>query len=430
MHVAPKEWGEEHWIVNKEYCGKKLILKKNRRCSMHQHKEKDEVFYLQSGKVLMEIGGKEYTLKPGDSIHVPCNTPHRFTGLELSEIIEFSTTHKEEDSYRSELSGHVEPQRYSLQSNAIAAFKDARVLVVGDVMIDIYLHGNVDRISPEAPVPVVRYKYEEAVPGGAANVAMNISMLGGTATLIGVCGDDEGKNTLADALDAHGITSMLVHDTTRLTTQKTRIVSHGKQQLLRFDAEQTHPLTATLEKQLLDLIKKQLPNHDVLLLSDYAKGVFSPGFLKGCIALAQKKKMPVLLDPKPLDSSYIKAIRGVSLILPNKREAQIMNDSGTADIEQLATDLSKKAKTIVLLTAGEQGMVLANGKKITTFPAITHSVIDVSGAGDTVAATIALASAVNLDLGYAADLANRAASVVVTKAGTATLTQEELLNVL
>lgn len=378
----------------------------------------------------MEIGGKEFTLKPGDSIHVPQNTPHRFTGLEKSEIIEFSTTHKEEDSYRSEQSGHIEPERHEKQSAAIERFENINVLVVGDVMIDVYLHGTVDRISPEAPVPVVKYQYEEAVAGGAANVAANISALGGHATLIGVCGDDDGCNTLAQLLEETGTRSILIRDDSRCTTQKTRIVSHGKQQLLRFDAEQTHHLTAKIEKQLLGHIKQILPKHDVLLLSDYAKGVFSPRFLQACITLAQAKKIPVLLDPKPHDASYVKSVSGVSLILPNRREAEILYGRKVEDIVSLAANLAKQTKTNVLLTAGEQGMVLAGSGQTADFPAITHSVIDVSGAGDTVAATIALAIAAKLELTYAADLANRAASVVVTKPGTATLTPEELLSVL
>jgi quercetin dioxygenase-like cupin family protein len=148
---VPKEWGEEQWIVNKEYCGKKLILKKNRRCSMHSHKKKDEVFYLQSGKVLLEMSGKKYTLLPGDFVHVKPNAPHRFTGLQDSEIIEFSTTHDEEDSYRTEFSGHSDPKRFERQSAIIHSFKNLSVLVLGDVMVDRYISGRIDRISPEAP---------------------------------------------------------------------------------------------------------------------------------------------------------------------------------------------------------------------------------------------------------------------------------------
>lgn len=243
-----KEWGEEQWIVNKEYCGKKLILKKNRRCSMHSHKKKDEVFYLQNGKVLLEMDGKNYTLLPGDFIHVLPNSPHRFTGLLDSEIIEFSTTHDEEDSYRTEFSGHSDPVRFTRQSTFIKSWKDFTILVVGDVMLDRYVSGRIDRVSQEAPVPVVHAVHEQDIPGGAANVAANMTALGANSILIGAIGNDTDGKCLAALLSKAKITTSLITDPTRPTVVKERVTSLSGQQIVRIDREMTHPRIIFREK--------------------------------------------------------------------------------------------------------------------------------------------------------------------------------------
>ncbi|TSC58894.1 MAG: D-beta-D-heptose 7-phosphate kinase / D-beta-D-heptose 1-phosphate adenosyltransferase [Candidatus Peregrinibacteria bacterium Greene0416_19] len=431
IHRVKKAWGEEQWIVNKEYCGKKLVLKKNHRCSMHEHKKKDEVFYLQSGKVQLELDGEMFTLSPGDFIHIPAGLPHRFTGLEDSEIMEFSTMHDEEDSYRSEFSGHVEQDRYDRQSALIEKFKGLPVLVVGDVMLDTYLVGSIDRVSPEAPIPVVRYRSEHSVPGGAANAAMNAAKLGAKVSLVGVCGDDAPAKELEKLLAAGGVKPVLIQDRKRRTTLKNRILAESGQQVVRLDYEEDESVPPTLGKKLLAQVEKLLPKCKALLLSDYAKGVFTPEVLAACIKLAAKAKVSVVLDPKPLDSSYLEAARGATVVTPNRREAQILASSASKSPEDLGHMLAKKIRGSVLLTLGAHGMLLiARDGSTQSFPALTREVSDVSGAGDTVTAVLTLVLAAGGSLADGADLSNRAASVVVTKQGTATLTPEEFLRVL
>ena len=398
---------------------------------MHKHKEKDEVFYLQSGKVLLEVAGKEHTMKPGDFIHIRAGDAHRFTGLEDSEIFEFSTTHSEDDSYRSTVSGHVDEERYERQSDLIHSFKDAKVLVLGDVMLDTYVEGAINRISPEAPIPIVRYEASRHVPGGAANAARNVVSLGGKAILIGVRGSDEPGRTLESLLKKEKVRSDLITDRGRCTTEKQRLTGGNDHQMLRVDYEHTHFVPSDVHKKILEKYKKHLKEVDVVLLSDYAKGVFTSTLLEKCISLAKKAKKPVLLDPKPQDSSYLSDVRGVSLLLPNRREAQILVDDASDAMEEIGVELVRAVRGDVLLTLGEGGMILIERSgEVHAFPALASGVIDVSGAGDTVAAACALTLASDGALPDAADIANRAASVVVMEPGTAVVDREELLGVL
>ncbi len=432
VHREKKVWGEEQWIVNKEYCGKKLILKKNHRCSMHHHQTKDEVFYLQSGKVLLELGKEKRTLVAGDFVHVPTGTPHRFTGLEDSEIFEFSTTHDEADSYRSELSGHIDQVRFERQSGLIKNFRSVSVLVIGDVMLDTYVEGVVERVSPEAPIPVVHHRLSRSVPGGAANAAMNVAALGGKVTLLGLVGDDDQAKRLEALLSDGGVRSSIVTDSSIRTIEKVRVVSGG-QQMIRVDYEDVRPLSSAQRQSFLKKVKTMLPKHDALLLSDYAKGMFSSELLKDCIGAAKKAGVPVILDPKPRDGDYVKSIKGASVITPNRGESLMLaGASSSVQPSAIGKMLRKKTGSDVLLTLGAHGMMLVSGAKaqIHEFPALAKEVADVSGAGDTVAATVALTLAAGGTLTDGADLSNRAASVVVSKQGTATLTGEELLRVL
>lgn len=426
---VPKVWGEEQWIVNESYCGKKLLLKKNYQCSLHSHKEKDETFYVQSGKVAMELGGEQYVLMPGDTIQVAPNTPHRFTGLEESEIFEFSTTHRDSDSYRLTQSGHIDTERFSREVEVIKRFPKSRVLVVGDVMLDTYLHGSVERLSVEAPVPVMRYEHDTHLPGGAANAARTARSLGGTVTLIGVCGKDKAASTLRALLVKDGIRPLLIVDPKRITTQKQRLAIKGFQQLARLDYEDTNALSVAHEKHLIATVRKAANLADVLLLSDYAKGVFSPTVLASCVAIAKKRGIPVVVGPKPIGPSYITAVKGATLFVPNRPEAQVLG--GNLSNESLVRRLAKNVQGNVLITLGEKGMLLAeNGKKLLHLPTFARSVVDVTGAGDTVVATCALSLAAGATLAEAADLANRAAGIVVGKPGTATLSADELRAVL
>lgn len=431
VHRVPKEWGEEQWIVNKEYCGKRLLLKKNRRCSMHFHKTKDEVFYLEKGKVLLEMDGQEYVLAPGEFVHVRAGCKHRFTGIEDSVIFEFSTTHDEEDSYRSEYSGHIDPDRFARQSALIKKFKGIRVLVVGDVMLDTYVTGSVRRVSPEAPIPVVRQEHVRSVLGGAANAAANVASLGGRTTVVGIRGKDEAGDAIASLFAAHGIAERLVTDATRRTTQKQRIMGDRNHQMVRVDLEDAHPLGSAVTKKLLQAVDAALKTADVVLLSDYGKGVLTPAMIKSIIAAAKKNAAPVILDPKPRDVSYLDALQGVSILTPNKLEAQLLTGRDDDDMAAMAMHLARRLKSHVLVTLGAAGMVLADWKgKNAHLPTHAVDVADVSGAGDTVAAVLALCIGAEAEVGDAMDIANRAAGIVVTKVGTATVSQDELVAVL
>lgn len=426
---VPKEWGEEHWIVNKEYCGKKLLLKKNRRCSMHSHKKKDEVFYLQSGKVLLEMDGKKHTLLPGDFVHVLPNSPHRFTGLQDSEIIEFSTTHDEEDSYRTEFSGHSDPVRFARQSALIKKFPKLRVLVLGDVMIDRYISGRIDRISPEAPVPVIHATSHCEVLGGAANSAANMSELGAHVTLMGVIGRDRDAVRLKEMLKKRKIRMILSEDPTRPTIVKERITSLGGQQIARIDHEEIHPLAELLEKKVIARLLQELKKVDVILVSDYGKGFITSAMFRAIVKHA--RNIPVVLDPKPHGQLVIRDMKGCTLLTPNMLEARNLLHDHRSSADRVGSTLSRMTDACVFLTRGADGLdIFAKGKKKVHLDSCSPQVVDVSGAGDTVAALASLALAAGGSLEDAAELANTAASVVVQKKGTATLTSQELLDIL
>ncbi len=428
---VPKEWGEEHWIVNKEYCGKKLILKKNRRCSMHSHKKKDEVFYIQSGKVLLEMNDEKHTLLPGDFIHIIPNTPHRFTGLLDSEIIEFSTTHDEADSYRSEFSGHADPVRFTRQSSLIAAFNKKKILVIGDVMLDRYVSGRIDRISPEAPIPVVHAVAEREVLGGAANAAANACSLGADVTLLGVIGTDHDGARITQLLKTQAVRSSLIPTPDRPTTLKERITSIGGQQIVRIDRERTDDLPSSVHTKMTSALRKALSKTDAVLIADYAKGVVTPSLLKEVLTLAAKKKIPVILDPKPHGALTLKNMRGVSLITPNVSEARALAGDNRSSVDAIGKTLSKATNGSVLLTRGADGMDLFhNGKHLLHLDSQAPQVTDVSGAGDTVAAIVALTLSARGSREDGASLGNLGASIVVQKRGTAVCTRDELLQAL
>ncbi len=428
IHTETKKWGEEHWIVNKEYCGKKLILKKNRRCSMHTHELKDEVFYIQKGKVLMEIGEEKNVMEPGDFIHISPKTPHRFTGIEDSEIFEFSTNHQEDDSYRTEFSGHIDQDKFARQEKLVHSFLNTPVLIVGDVMLDTYIRGSVDRISPEAPIPVLHASSRNSLPGGAANAALNVASLGGRATLIGVRGADSAGDELERLLKDRGVKTCLIKDRSRSTTEKQRLMGTKTHQLVRVDFEDNSPVSSPIEKRITEKVEMEIKDNKSILLSDYAKGIFGQKTLKNCISIAKKNGKFSILDPKPKDASYLRNAIGVNLISPNKKESFLLDGFTSSSIEDTAKNLAGKLKTDVLLTLGGDGMMLSPCKgKLSSFPTIAQDVADVTGAGDTVSAVIALAVAAGGELSDAIDLANHAAGVAVSKAGAATVSPDELL---
>ncbi len=299
--------------------------------------------------------------------------------------------------------------------------EQVRILVVGDVMLDRYWFGEVSRISPEAPVPVVHVKTSEERPGGAANVARNITALGAQAVLLSVTGADEAGRVLADLVRREGVEALLHEDPTLATTIKLRVISR-QQQLIRLDFE-TAPSHEVLAAKLADY-ERLLPDVDVVILSDYGKGGLA--HIGRMIALAREANKPVLVDPKGDDYARY---RGATLITPNR--AEFREVAGRWNSEE---ELTHKAHALcaelelaaLLLTRSEEGMTLYRGGERLHEPTQAREVFDVSGAGDTVIATLAVMLARGAALEAAVRTANRAAGIVVGKLGTAVVQREEL----
>jgi rfaE bifunctional protein kinase chain/domain len=297
----------------------------------------------------------------------------------------------------------------------------ARVLVVGDVMLDRYWFGEVARISPEAPVPVVKVDRIEERPGGAANVARNVAALEARATLLSVVGTDEAGTALARLLQAEGIESSLYEDAQLSTTIKLRVIGR-QQQLLRVDFE-TWPAHEVLRAKLIEF-EQRLATTDVVILSDYGKGGLT--HIATMIERTRAAGKPVLVDPKGEDYARY---AGASLLTPNLAELRqvIGRWSDEADLTEKASALrAKLGLEALLVTRADEGMTLYTATGRVHEPAQAREVYDVSGAGDTVIATVAVMLASGLDLAGALRLANRAAGIVVGKLGTATCTLAEL----
>lgn len=299
--------------------------------------------------------------------------------------------------------------------------EQVRILVVGDVMLDRYWFGDVDRISPEAPVPVVHVKREEFRLGGAANVARNIASLGARATLMSVVGQDEAAGRMRRMLDEAGIAHVLEIDSALPTTVKLR-VSGRSQQLIRIDFE-SRPDQNTLTRKT-DSYRTILQDHDAVVLSDYGKGGLA--HVRTMIALAREAGKPVLVDPKGSDYSIYS---GASIITPNRSEFEQVAGryQGDDDLQVRADQLrARLALSALLVTRSEEGMSLFDDDGHFRIAAAAREVFDVTGAGDTVIATLAALLATGSSLRDAVRLANHAGGIVVGRFGTATITYEEL----
>ena len=306
-------------------------------------------------------------------------------------------------------------------SDRLPGFAGARVLVVGDVMLDRYWFGDVNRISPEAPVPVVHVKRTEERPGGAANVARNITSLGGACTLLSVVGPDEAARSLESLLATEGVQASLHRDAALSTTVKLRVIGQ-QQQLLRIDFERAPSHEVLAAK--LDEFEKRVDEADAVVLSDYGKGGLER--VQDMIALARAHRKPVLVDPKGWDYSRY---RGATLLTPNRSEFREVAGrwSDEADLarraQKLRADLELDA---LIVTRSEEGMSLFTAAESHHEPTQAREVYDVSGAGDTVIATIAVMLGSGADMLEAVEMANRAAGIVVGKFGTAVVHPSEL----
>jgi rfaE bifunctional protein kinase chain/domain len=310
---------------------------------------------------------------------------------------------------------------FKSSTKLLAALNDARILVVGDVMLDRYWFGEVERISPEAPVPVVKVERVEERPGGAANVARNVASLGAQVSLLSVVGADEAGSCLGSLMNEAGIDAELHVDPAVSTTVKLRVLGR-QQQLLRIDFE-TMPSHEVLRAKLAEF-ERRLPDFEVVILSDYGKGGLT--HIAEMIRLARAAGKRVLVDPKGDDYARY---RGANVLTPNRSELRQVVGRWRDDAE-----LAEKANALrsslgleaLLVTRSEEGMSLYQDGPAVHQPALAREVFDVSGAGDTVIATLASMLAVGADWAEAVSVANLAAGIVVGKLGTATVSREEL----
>ncbi|HZU67301.1 MAG TPA: D-glycero-beta-D-manno-heptose-7-phosphate kinase [Ktedonobacteraceae bacterium] len=301
------------------------------------------------------------------------------------------------------------------------------ILVVGDVMLDEYLWGNVHRMSPEAPVPVVAVERQSHALGGAGNVAANLAALGSRVSLVGVVGTDAQAAQIAEILALMpNITPYLYPCQDRPTTIKTRIIAEGKQ-LLRADREERRPIPAGAEEHILDYIQEQLPGLHACVLSDYAKGTLTEKLIRSVIKLCKQAGIPVIVDPK--GHRYAR-YQGATVVTPNLAEAHLAveMEEEQLTLEEVADRLLGEIRDgALLITQGARGMSLfRRDSPVLHIPAEARIIYDVTGAGDTVVAVLALSLALHMDLETAARLANYAAGIVVGKVGTASVSLEEL----
>ncbi len=315
----------------------------------------------------------------------------------------------------------------------IRRFSSTRVLVIGDLIMDHFIWGKVRRISPEAPVPVVEVASEDLMLGGSANVANNIASLGGAAFVTGVVGtDDDGRKFIQKLKELKLPTGGVITVRSRPTIVKTRIIAHG-QQVVRFDREDSKRISRQACAKVMAHITKSLDSTDVVILSDYAKGLITEKMFAQTVALCKERGIPVAVDPKVEHFGYY---YGATVVTPNNLEASIASGLEIIDSKSLTAAGGKLMKQLgcaaLLITRGEHGMSLFEDSqeertpKETHIPTVAKEVFDVSGAGDTVIGVMALALGARANYREAAALANFAAGVVVGKIGTATLTTKEL----
>jgi rfaE bifunctional protein kinase chain/domain len=313
---------------------------------------------------------------------------------------------------------------------SVDGLSDTKVIVVGDIMMDEYIWGDVSRISPEAPVPIVEIKKETKMLGGAANVINNIASLGGTPILCGVVGDDPTGSEILETMKQQGLrTDGIITETGRPTSIKTRVVAHN-QQVVRFDRENRKRLKDESIKRILGFIREMEGGYEAIIVTDYGKGVISAELMEGLRKVLSDSKAIIAVDPKTGNFEFY---QGVDVITPNHHEAaaycrmEIVNEENLVQAgHQMLSELNCRS---VLITQGKDGMTLfEKDGEITHIPTVAKKVFDVTGAGDTVISTLCLALASGMDLKSAAVIANFAAGIVVGEVGTSTVKAEELKN--
>ncbi len=328
---------------------------------------------------------------------------------------------------------HIDQKIKSEILEKISSFKNKKILVIGDVGVDEYILGAVKRISPEAPVPVLEVTEEDKRLGLAANVAQNVASLGGKAILISVIGSDTGAETLKKLLSQSNVSSeYLIVDSTRPTTRKTRIMT-GHHHLVRVDHEIKKNLSAETELKILNQIEKEISGVDCVIIEDYAKGIFSLSLVEKIVALCKVTKKYLMVDPH--QTKFAEFYKGVDLIKPNYNEALALTKIQEEDIENpldrvwtVGRQLQKMTgASDVVLTQGKEGMaIFSKDEQVVQVPTFAKKVFDVTGAGDTVIAALALGVSSGLSLAKACVLANYAAGIVVAKVGCVPCEVQEL----
>jgi D-beta-D-heptose 7-phosphate kinase/D-beta-D-heptose 1-phosphate adenosyltransferase len=304
--------------------------------------------------------------------------------------------------------------------------KKPYVAVIGDLMIDHYIWGSCERISPEAPVPVVNVSNESTVLGGAGNVVTNLHSLGANVSIFSVVGDDANAQNMEELLSATNTKQFtLINEPKRRTTKKSRIIA-SNQQVIRYDDESTQDISLSSQVAILEAFRKELFHFDVVLLSDYGKGVLTPNLTRDIISLAKSMNKPILVDPKGSDySKYL----GATLLTPNKKEAVLATNIEIVDDMSLSKALNQLKDKLKLdysiITLSEDGIGLLD-ESMKVIPTVAREVFDVTGAGDTVLASLGVALASNFNIVEACEFANKAAAVVVAKVGSATVTLNEI----
>ncbi|MDP8233383.1 MAG: D-glycero-beta-D-manno-heptose-7-phosphate kinase [Candidatus Saelkia tenebricola] len=313
--------------------------------------------------------------------------------------------------------------------NILDCFNNKKILLLGDLILDQFIWGEVSRISPEAPVPVVWARQESYMPGGACNVAHNLAVLGASVSLVGIVGNDSNGETLLTELKKIGVdTEGIVQDTGRPTTHKIRVIAHS-QQVVRIDRENVELISQSVTNKIIKVIESKIKEADAVIIEDYGKGLITSSLVKKVVELGSRYKKIISVDPK---KEHFKYYKGVTTITPNKQEAEEATGIKIKDDDSLIKAGKKLLKTMdaksVLITLGDKGMYLfEKGKSALHIPTMARQVYDVSGAGDTVIASFTLAVSSGASLPQAAYVANQASGIVVGKIGTATVSKKELL---
>ena len=435
-----KEWGYEIWFFNtEELCMKLLVIYPGYTCSYHEHPLKYEIFYIldsdDEGRVYLTVGDNEKSMSPGEYEVIERDTPHEFCvrGDKVGSLLEFSTKHRDDDSVRHTVSRLLSLGKGHDFMGELSGFNSVKVLCVGDVMYDLYWDGPTRGLSPEAPVPNIypESMWDNARPGGVGNVVSNVLSLGGQAACVAYTGHDFFGEPLVGMMESQGCNvDYMTQLSDRPTTTKVRIMD-GPHHHCRVNFESQDDLKdadADLMFQLFDEAV-HVYEPDVVYFADYDKGLLCPAFLAKALELAKAQGIPTIADPK---LAHPWEFKGVTVYKPNVNRLAATLDrplDTASDLEWAAGEISHKIHPKnVLITRGSFGMSLfmEDGKQH-HIPGKTVKVWELSGAGDTVGAVLSLCVGSGMDTRRAAEIANAAGSLVVQKAGTATVTQAELL---